>query len=231
MTLTAFAKKAQDCVTKLMAMLLVAAHWTAKTAREAWRNRKALAPVMGRYLIAFLLGMLLSLLIFRAKNAKATKDVPFTTREELMAAAAAPVIEQEPEPVDVIAQQAAMEQAAIHREAQYMARVLYGTARYNSRTAQEAVCWCIINRVESSRFPNTIEEVCAQDKQWMGYSGSNPVTQELYDVAFGVLETWKNHGIRMLPQDYLYLSWSEDEIVLRTSFNETPKTHYWHVAN
>ena len=64
----------------------------------------------------------------------------------------------------------------------------------------------------------------------MGYSGKNPVTQELYDVAMEVLTTWKDHGIRPMPQDYLYLSWSETEIVLRTSFNETARTHYWHAA-
>lgn len=232
MTFTAFYKKTQDYAAKAMAILYVAAQWAAKAAKGAWRDRKALAPVAARYFIVFMLGMIMALLVFRTKDAKATKDVPFTTREELIAAAAAaeaaPVVE-ETEPVDVVAQQAAIEKAARHREAQYMARVLYGTARNNSAEAQRAVCWCIINRVESSLFPNSIEEVCAQPVQWMGYSGDNPVTQDLYDIASEVLEAWHSGGIRMFGQDYLYLSWSEHELVLRTSFNETKNTRYWHV--
>lgn len=231
MTFTAFIKQSRTVAEKVFATLTVAAIWAAHAARDAWINRRTLAPVLMRYAVVFLAGALMSVLMLRTKDAAAHRGEPIIPREAVIAAAeAAPVVE-ETEPVDVVAQQAAIEKAARHREAQYMARVLYGTARNNSAEAQRAVCWCIINRVESSMFPNSIEEVCAQPVQWMGYSGDNPVTQDLYDIASEVLEAWHSGGIRMFGQDYLYLSWSEDEIVLRTSFNETPKTHYWHVAN
>lgn len=229
--MTEFLKSAGSAAEKGMAVLCVALMRTGKAAREAWRNRKALAPVVGRYAIVFILGMLLSVLMLRTKDAKEHRDEPIIPRESTVAAEVA----AEPAPVDPeearAAELDAINQAAIRREAQYMARVLYGTARYHSKATQEAVCWCIINRVESSLFPNSVEEVCSQRVQWVGYSSNNPVTQELYDVAMSVLETWHDKGIRMIPQDYLYLSWSEDEIVLRTSFNETARTHYWHVNN
>lgn len=234
MNLTAFLKSSQDLMTKVMAILSVAGLKAAAMAREAWRNRRDLAPVVGRYLVVFMLGMICAITMLRARDAKTIRDVPFTTREELAAKAAAQAaaaeITEEPEVSSPVADMAAIQDAAMKREAQYMARVLYGTARYHSRETQEAVCWCIINRVESSLFPNSVEEVCSQSVQWVGYSNNNPVTQELYDVAMGVIQAWHDKGIRMIPQDYLYLSWSEDEIVLRTSFNETARTHYWHAA-
>lgn len=235
MNLPAILKKSQSVAEKAAAVIYVFILRLIAGARSAWKNRVELAPVVARYVLVFMLGMLMSVLMFRTKDAKATADVPFTSRSEIVAAssaseAAAVEAEIGEDPAVIAAQQEAIREAAVAREAQYMARVLYGTARYHSRETQEAVCWCIINRVESSLFPNTVEEVCAQPVQWVGYSSNNPVTQELYDVAMGVLDTWHSKGIRMIPQDYIYLSWSEKEIVLRTSFNETARTHYWHVT-
>ncbi len=229
MTFTAFVKQSRVVAEKVFATLTVAAIWAAHAARDAWINRRTLAPVLMRYAVVFLAGALMSVLMLRTKDAAAHRGEPIIPREAVIAAAEAEPAIEESEPVDVIAQQAAIEEAAIHREAQYMARVLYGTARNNSSEAQRAVCWCIINRVESSLFPNSIEEVCAQPVQWMGYSSDNPVTQDLYNVASEVLEAWHSKGIRMFSRDYLYLSWSEHELILRTSFNETKNTRYLHV--
>ena len=112
-------------------------------------------------------------------------------------------------------------------EAEAVAKVLYGTARGNTETDQRAVVWCIINRCESTLFPNTIEEVCSQKQQWMGYSDSNPIVQELYDIAHEELSTWHEGGYRMIAPDFLFLSWSSKEIVLRTQFEENGATRYW----
>lgn len=201
--------------------------------RRAWDRRQELAPVWGRYFMTFMLGALFGVLILRGQHAYLTRDEPIITAAERRAGVqtvADPAPVEEPEDVDEQAQAAAIAEAAARREAEAMARVLYGMARYRSREAQEAICWCVLNRVESTLFPDSVEAVCSQPVQWMGYSAKNPVTQELYDVAYEVLQTWKGGGIRPMPQDYLYLSWSETEIVLRTSFNETSRTHYWHAA-
>lgn len=203
--------------------------------RRVWSRRRELSPVWGRYFLTFMLGALFGVLLLRGHHAYLTRDEPIITAADRRAGVqtvAEPVTEPvaEPEPLVQEAQEEAIAEAAAVREAQAMARVLYGMARYRSKEAQEAICWCILNRVESTQFPDSVEAVCAQPVQWMGYSASNPVTQELYDVARGVLDVWKGGGIRPMPQDYLYLSWSETEIVLRTSFNETARTHYWHAA-
>lgn len=122
----------------------------------------------------------------------------------------------------------AQEAAAQHRaECEAVARVLYGTALHHSEDAQKAVVWCIINRVESSLYPDTIQEVCEQPSQWMGYSDDNPVIASLYDIADEVISGWEQGGYRAVSPDYLFLTWTRDEIVLKTTFTEGPGTHYW----
>ena len=129
----------------------------------------------------------------------------------------------------VAAEQAkSAEVAAAHRaDCEAVARVLYGTALHHSADAQRAVCWCILNRVESSLYPNTITEVCEQPSQWMGYSDENPVIESLYNIADEVITGWESGGYRAISPDYLFLAWTRDEIVLKTTFLDGANTHYW----
>lgn len=115
----------------------------------------------------------------------------------------------------------------IEREAEYIAKVIYGTARNHADSDKKAVVWCILNRVEHYSHPDTIAEVCEQPKQWMGYSHDNPVLTENYDLALAELKTWYNDGHRPMSNDYIYLSWSSKEILLRDTFEENKNTHYW----
>ena len=115
----------------------------------------------------------------------------------------------------------------IEREAEYIAKVIYGTARNHVDSDKKAVVWCILNRVEHYAHPDTIAEVCEQPKQWMGYSSDNPVLTENYDLALAELKTWYNDGHRPMSSDYIYLSWSSSEIILRDTFEEGKNTHYW----
>lgn len=115
----------------------------------------------------------------------------------------------------------------IEREAEYIAKVIYGTARNHVDSDKKAVVWCILNRVEHYAHPDTIAEVCEQPKQWMGYSSDNPVLTENYDLALAELKTWYNDGHRPMSSDYIYLSWSSKEILLRDTFEENKNTHYW----
>lgn len=115
----------------------------------------------------------------------------------------------------------------IEREAEYIAKVIYGTARNHVDSDKKAVVWCILNRVEHYAHPDTIAEVCEQPKQWMGYSNNNPVLTENYDLALAELKTWYNDGHRPMSNDYIYLSWSSKEILLRDTFEENKNTNYW----
>lgn len=195
--------------------------------KSAWEHRQELAPIWGRYFLTFMLGALFGVLLLRGNHARLTRDEPIVTIADRIAASVETVT-SEPVSKTETAEEAA--QAAFERQAQYMARVLYGTAKSNTVAQQKAVCWCILNRVESDRFPSSVEEVCAQPGQWMGYSNNNPVIRTLYEVAAEVLNEWLNGDSRMIPREFLYLSWSESEIVLRTSFVATDKTRYWNVG-
>lgn len=115
----------------------------------------------------------------------------------------------------------------IEREAEYIAKVIYGTARNHSDSDKRAVVWCILNRVEHYSHPDTIAEVCEQPKQWMGYSDENPVLEDIYELALAELKTWHSGGHRPMSNDYIYLSWSSKEILLRDTFEENKNTNYW----
>lgn len=115
----------------------------------------------------------------------------------------------------------------IELEAEYIAKVIYGTARNHADSDKKAVVWCILNRVEHYAYPDTVAEVCEQPKQWMGYSSENPVLSDLYDLALAELKIWHNGGHRPMSNDYIYLSWSSQEIVLRDTFEENKNTRYW----
>lgn len=115
----------------------------------------------------------------------------------------------------------------IEREAEYIAKVIYGTARNHADSDKRAVVWCILNRVEHYAHPNTVVGVCEQPKQWMSYSSDNPVLDDIYDLALTELKTWYGDGHRPVGNEYIYLSWSSKEILLRDTFEENRNTNYW----
>ena len=114
----------------------------------------------------------------------------------------------------------------IQKEAEFIAKVLYGAARNNSERDQRTVVWCILNRVDHHSYPNTVEGVCNQTNQWMGYNKDNPIISNLYEVALKELATWHN-DYRPVNYDYIYMSWSSKEIILRDTYETAKNTHYW----
>ena len=114
----------------------------------------------------------------------------------------------------------------LQKEAEYLAKLLYGTALNNSARDQRTVVWCALNRVDHPSYPNTVKEVCEQPHQWMGYSDDNPVLDELYNIAMTELITWHDN-YRPMRYDYVYMSWSSKEIVLRNTYEKTNNTKYW----
>lgn len=115
----------------------------------------------------------------------------------------------------------------IEREAEYIAKVIYGTARNHAESDKKAVVWCILNRVEHYAHPDTVADVCEQPKQWMGYSNDNPVLTDIYELALDELKIWHSGGHRPMGNQYIYLTWSSKEILLRDSFEENRNTNYW----
>ena len=115
----------------------------------------------------------------------------------------------------------------IELEAEYIAKVIYGTARNHSDADKRAIVWCIINRVEHHAHPDTIAEVCEQPKQWIGYSSDNPILTYDYELVLTELKSWHNKDPRPISNEYVYMTWSSEDIVLRDTFAENKNTHYW----
>ena len=115
----------------------------------------------------------------------------------------------------------------IEKEAECMAKVFYGMDRDHEDSHLRAIAWCIFNRVEHFAYPDTVIGVCEQPKQWIGYSPDNPVLTEHYELALAELKIWYSGGHRPISNDYIYLTWSSKEIVLRDTFEENKNTRYW----
>jgi len=91
-------------------------------------------------------------------------------------------------------------------DARIMAKCMWGECRGAPSTMEKAaVAWCILNRVDSDKYPDTIREVVTQPSQFTGYRASNPVDPELLWIALDVITRWQtgDEG-RVLPETYLY---------------------------
>lgn len=116
----------------------------------------------------------------------------------------------------------------IEREAEWIARVMYGMAKPDHKDSDlRAIVWCILNRVDNRAYPGEVQAVCQQKSQWMGYSDDNPVIAKLYDIALAELKKWHGDSVRPMSADYVYLTWSSKEILLRDTFAENRSTNYW----
>ena len=92
-----------------------------------------------------------------------------------------------------------------------MAKMLWGEARGCALDNQQKAVWCVLNRVDDSRFPDTILGVLSQPFQFHGYSPDFPVWDELYAVALDVLTRWslEKQGVtveRELPPEYVFFT-------------------------
>ena len=101
-----------------------------------------------------------------------------------------------------------------------MAKMLWGEARGCALDNQQKAVWCVLNRVDDPRFPDTIQGVLSQPSQFHGYSPDFPVWDELKEVARDVLTRWsfEKQGVaveRELPNTYLWFTGNGSENVFR----------------
>lgn len=92
-----------------------------------------------------------------------------------------------------------------------IAKTVYGEALVTqSETEMAAVVWCILNRVDSSSFPDTVEKVVKQKSQFHGYRSNNHLDDRVAELVKDVLNRYvdeKNGNVdsgRILPKNYLY---------------------------
>lgn len=98
-------------------------------------------------------------------------------------------------------------------EVEALAKLIYGEAgNVPSTTEQAAVVWCVLNRVDDPRFPDTVLEVIEAPYQFAGYDSEYPVKEEFAQLAADVLTRYRaerdgeeNAG-RVLPAGYCFFT-------------------------
>ena len=108
-------------------------------------------------------------------------------------------------------------------EATMIAKVMWGEARSCSKAQRASVAWCILNRVDDERFPDTVYSVITQPCQFYYYS-SFPCTDENYALACDVLTRHNAElaGVavyRELPQDYFWYTGNGKVNTFRTQYH------------
>ena len=100
---------------------------------------------------------------------------------------------------------------------EYVAKKIHGEADGCTKLQKAAVAWCIINRIESEWFPNSLAEVVTQEHQFKGYTGREVPNAEDIEIATHVLTRWLN-GMdgRILPQEYLFFHAGKGENIFTT---------------
>ena len=98
-------------------------------------------------------------------------------------------------------------------EVEALARMLYGEARGIASDMEKAACvWCVLNRVDDPRFPDTVLEVLEAPYQFSGYKADYPVIPEFAEIAADVLTRYQAErdgdtgAGRVLPAEYVFFT-------------------------
>ena len=94
-----------------------------------------------------------------------------------------------------------------------LARLIWGEAcGVASVMERAAVIWCVLNRVDDPRWPDTVEEVVRQKRQFVGHCVNHPALEENIAIAVDVLMRWALEKIgvgdagRVLPAEYVFFT-------------------------
>lgn len=96
-------------------------------------------------------------------------------------------------------------------EIEMMAQVLHHKARgVESEMERAAVVWCILNRVESPLYEDTVKDVLEHENQFSAYDPELEVRSTIRYLVMDVVERWqkemrgRENAGRVLPKEYLY---------------------------
>lgn len=138
------------------------------------------------------------------------------------------------EPLVVVRYATEQEQAERDRQTvEALAQTVWGEARGCSTTEQAAVVWCILNRVDSSQFPDDPLMVVQQERQFDGYHPSYPVEPDLVTLVEDVMTRWEMEDKlvgkvgRVLPKEYLFFEGDGSHNHFRQEYIKTGETWDW----
>lgn len=171
------------------------------------------------YIVSIVVIASIALLCFFVGNAQAgVAEVPSESRnisEEslLNLVATTSVATHEPKPMTTVSLEETepCEIEIAREDVEMLAKLIWGEARgVRSKEQKAAVVWCVLNRVDSPLYPDSIEAVVTQKYQFSGYDESYPLTDEFMEIAEDVLVRWHQEKAgaidvgRVLPKEYLY---------------------------
>lgn len=107
-------------------------------------------------------------------------------------------------------------------DAKLLAQVAWCEAKGCDTRQQAAVMWCVLNRVDDERFPDSVLGVITQENQFY-YLESAPITEELLALAIDTLARWQMEPIliesgRVLPAEYLWFAGNGEINIFRTEY-------------
>ena len=93
--------------------------------------------------------------------------------------------------------------------------------------AKALACWVVLNRMESSEYPDNIEDVLLQPDQFCEFSDKEEPTEANFIIATNQLSRYYNGDIRPVPSTAVFITVSNNGVELRDDFKETARTQYW----
>lgn len=121
----------------------------------------------------------------------------------------------------------ASREAAINQEVDAVAAVI---SKLSTDAQKLTEASCMLARVMSPSYPGSFQEVAQQASQWMFYDGTdNTFSQHDRDLAEQIVRPYMESGIvpNGLTAQMVYGSWSQNDFVLRDSYETTPNMHTW----
>ena len=118
-------------------------------------------------------------------------------------------------------------EAYITREINAVAEVI---AKLGTDQQKQTEASCMLARVMSPDYPDTFEAVAKQPKQWMFYDGTDHnCSQHDKDIAESIVRPYLEDGIypNGLTAKMVYGSWSQNDFVLRDSYEGTGTMNTW----
>lgn len=218
-------EKAYSILIAVLAALRVAfeavRRFTVKTYHRVRANKTACKAfrIAGVCLLVFLIICAYTVVIYRVASKQAVERYEAYLAEIRKSEEEAARLAEEQDPYTL----------RLKTEAEALARVLYGV-KDNDTDDLKTYCWCVFNRVDNPQFPSTLEDVIAQPNQWMRYDQTNPILENLYQLAREQLDAWHTDSHRPVSSEYVFMSWSANDICLRDNFYEGSGTRYWRMG-
>lgn len=121
----------------------------------------------------------------------------------------------------------ASREAAINQEVEAVAPVI---ARLSTDAQKATEASCMLARVMNPSYPNSFKEVAEQPQQWMFYDGSDKTYSDHdREIAESIVRPYMESGKipNGLTADMVYGAWSQNDFVLRDSYQNTGTMHTW----